>query len=136
MIEILTGIVAGSVSGLGMGGGTILILVLSNFLGIEQHIAQATNLVFFVPTAISAIIINIKQKLVDVRLGLIIILSGAIGAIIGSEIAVNLEASNLKKYFGIFLLLISVNEIYWLIREYILSKKTHNKGENIKFGGR
>lgn len=136
MVEIFTGIVAGSISGLGMGGGTILILVLSNFLGIEQHIAQAANLVFFIPTAIAAIIINIRQKLVDVRLGLIIIVSGSIGAIIGSKIAVNLDANNLKKYFGFFLLLISVNEIYWLMREYILSKKTHNKEENIKFGGR
>ena len=67
MIEIITGIIAGSVSGLGMGGGTILILVLSNFLGIEQHIAQATNLVFFIPTAISAIIINFRQKLINLK---------------------------------------------------------------------
>lgn len=126
MIEILTGIIAGSISGLGMGGGTILILVLSNFLGIEQHIAQATNLVFFIPTAISAIIINLKQKLINLKLSLIIILSGVIGTIIGSEIAISLNATNLKKYFGIFLLLISINEIYCLIKEYILSKKTHN----------
>ena len=126
MIEILTGIIAGSISGLGMGGGTILILVLSNFLGIEQHIAQATNLVFFIPTAISAIIINLKQKLINLKLSLIIILSGVIGTIIGSEIAISLNATNLKKYFGIFLLLISINEIYYLIKEYILSKKTHN----------
>ena len=48
MVEIITGIIAGSISGLGMGGGTILILVLSNFVGLEQHIAQATNLVFFI----------------------------------------------------------------------------------------
>lgn len=126
MIEILTGIIAGSISGLGMGGGTILILVLSNFLGIEQHIAQATNLVFFIPTAISAIIINLKQKLINLKLSLIIILSGVIGTLIGSEIAISLNATNLKKYFGIFLLLISINEIYCLIKEYILSKKTHN----------
>ncbi len=126
MIEILTGIIAGSISGLGMGGGTILILVLSNFLGIEQHIAQATNLVFFIPTAISAIIINLKQKLINLKLSLIIILSGVIGTIIGSEIAISLNATSLKKYFGIFLLLISINEIYCLIKEYILSKKTHN----------
>ena len=126
MIEILTGIIAGSISGLGMGGGTILILVLSNFLGIEQHIAQATNLVFFIPTAISAIIIKIKKKLINLKLSLIIILSGVIGTIIGSEIAISLNATNLKKYFGIFLLLISINEIYCLIKEYILSKKTHN----------
>ena len=126
MIEIITGIIAGSVSGLGMGGGTILILVLSNFLGIEQHIAQATNLVFFIPTAISAIIINFRQKLINLKLSLFIILSGIIGTIIGSEIAINLNASNIKKYFGIFLLIISLNEIYWMIKEYILSKKTHN----------
>lgn len=126
MIEIITGIIAGSVSGLGMGGGTILILVLSNFLGIEQHIAQATNLVFFIPTAISAIIINFRQKLINLKLSLVIILSGIIGTIIGSEIAINLNAPNLKKYFGIFLLIISLNEIYWMIKEYILSKKTHN----------
>lgn len=126
MIEILTGIIAGSVSGLGMGGGTILILVLSNFLGVEQHIAQATNLVFFIPTAISAIIINFKQKLINIKLGLLIIVSGSLGAIIGSEIATNLDATALKKYFGIFLIIISINEIYRLIKEYILSKKTHN----------
>ena len=58
MIEVLTGIVSGIVSGLGMGGGTILILIFTIFLNIEQHIAQATNLIFFIPTAIIAIYIK------------------------------------------------------------------------------
>ena len=65
MFEILVGFISGIVSGTGMGGGTILILCLSMFMGVEQHIAQATNLVFFVPTSIAAIIVNIKQKLID-----------------------------------------------------------------------
>ena len=47
---------------MGMGGGTILILLLSLFMGVDQHIAQATNLVFFIPTAIGAIVIGIKNK--------------------------------------------------------------------------
>ena len=127
MVEVITGIIAGSISGLGMGGGTVLILVLSNFVGLEQHIAQATNLVFFIPTAISAIIINLKQKLINLQLAIIIILSGSVGAIMGSELAINIDAGNLKKYFGIFLLLVSANEIYWIINEYILNKKSHNK---------
>lgn len=46
MLEFFTGIISGTVSGTGMGGGTILILILSVFMGIDQHIAQATNLVF------------------------------------------------------------------------------------------
>lgn len=67
MKEIVVGIVSGFVSGMGMGGGTILILCLSMFMGVEQHIAQATNLVFFIPTSIVAIITNIKQKYIDFK---------------------------------------------------------------------
>ena len=68
MEEVLVGIVSGFVSGMGMGGGTILILCLSMFMGVEQHIAQATNLVFFIPTSIVAIITNIKQKYIDFKI--------------------------------------------------------------------
>ena len=62
MIEILIGMISGIVSGTGMGGGTILIFLLTFMMGIEQHVAQATNLIFFIPTSIVAIIINIKNK--------------------------------------------------------------------------
>ena len=62
MVEILIGIASGIISGTGMGGGTLLIFLLVYVLGIEQHIAQATNLIFFIPTSIIAIIINLKNK--------------------------------------------------------------------------
>ena len=135
MIEILAGIISGSISGLGMGGGTMLILILSNYVGLEQHFAQAINLVFFIPTAISAIVVNLKQKLINTKLAIIIIISGIVGAIIGSRLAISLNSSYLRKYFGIFLLIISANEIYWIIKKYILNKKTHNKQEKMKNGG-
>ena len=82
MIEIIIGVLAGIISGTGMGGGTILILVLSIFFGINQHTAQATNIVFFIPTAIAAIFVSIKSKLIEWRTGIIIALSGIVGAII------------------------------------------------------
>ena len=47
MIEIFIGVVSGIIGGLGMGGGTILILLLSLFFGVEQHVAQSTNVIFF-----------------------------------------------------------------------------------------
>ena len=47
MLEILTGLVSGTVSGTGMGGGTILILVLSVFMGVEQHTAQKPQILCF-----------------------------------------------------------------------------------------
>ena len=76
MIEIFIGIVAGIVGGLGMGGGTVLILFLSLFLGIEQHIAQATNIIFFIPTAITAIIVNLKNKNINLKVAAPICLWG------------------------------------------------------------
>ena len=48
MAETLIGIISGIVSGTGMGGGTILIFFLTFMLGIDQHVAQATNLIFFI----------------------------------------------------------------------------------------
>ena len=46
MLEILIGLISGIVTGIGMGGGTILIFLLTTFIGLEQHIAQATNLIY------------------------------------------------------------------------------------------
>lgn len=131
MWEIITGLISGTISGTGMGGGTILILVLSIFLGVEQHTAQATNLVFFVPTSIAAIIISIKSKLIEWKIGLILAISGIIGAIIGANISAILDVNSLKRYFGIFLGIIAIYEIYSIIKEYKKEKNADNKKEKI-----
>lgn len=123
MLEFFTGVISGTVSGTGMGGGTILILILSVFMGIDQHIAQATNLVFFVPTSITAIITTIKDKLINWRIGVPVAIAGVIGAIFGARISVRMDVNHLKKYFGIFLILITIYEIYSLIKQYIFEKK-------------
>ena len=95
--------------------------------GIEQHTAQATNLIFFIPTSISAIITTWKDKLIDFKVGIPIIFFGIIGAIIGAKISVNMNVDILKKCFGIFLGLIAMYEIYSLIKKYKTSKNVNNK---------
>lgn len=127
MLEITFGIIAGIITGLGMGGGTILILLLSLFLGMEQHVAQATNLIFFIPTAIAAIVINGKQKNVNIKLGIEISLYGIIGAILGAIISENLEAQTLRKWFAVFIFMIALHEIYTLWKVYRKKEKRHNK---------
>lgn len=112
MGNVIIGIISGIVSGMGMGGGTILILCLSLFLGKDQHVAQGANLVFFVPTSIVSIFINVKQKLIKWKTGLIVASFGIIGAVIGAKISVDLDTNKLKLYFGIFLLCIAAFEIY------------------------
>ena len=123
MGEILIGIVSGIISGAGMGGGTILIFLLSFVMGVEQHIAQATNLIFFIPTSIVAIIVNLKNKNIDLKLATIISICGILGAIIGANIAINIDVGLLKKFFGIFLAIVAINEIYSIIKLYKTDSK-------------
>lgn len=127
MKEILIGSISGIFSGVGMGGGTILIFLLTSFLGLEQHIAQATNLIYFVPTAISAIIVNYREKNIDTKLATFISVCGIIGAVIGAIISVNIEVERLRKFFGIFLAIVAIHEIYTLIKQYKSYRKRHNK---------
>ena len=123
MIEILIGLISGIVSGTGMGGGTILIILLTMFLGIEQHVAQACNLVFFIPTSIVAIIANWKQKLIDKGLAFIISIFGIIGAILGAILSNKTNVTELRRYFGVFLAFIAIFEIYSYFRKYIFNKE-------------
>ena len=123
MFEVLIGVVSGIVSGTGMGGGTILIFLLTFVMGVEQRVAQATNLIFFIPTSLIAIIVNFKNKNLDIKTGIIISIFGIFGAIVGANLAIHMDVNILKKCFGIFLALIAANEIYSITKEY--KKVTH-----------
>lgn len=125
MIIFLIGFISGIISGLGMGGGTILILLLTLLMNLDQHITQATNLIFFIPTAIVACIVNSKQKIIDYKTGIKLIIFGIIGAVLGANLSFKINSQNLKKYFGIFLLVIESYEIITIVYEYI--KKRKNK---------
>ena len=130
MKEILFGLIAGIVAALGMGGGVTLILLFSIFTDVTQHIIQGINLIFFIPTSIVAIYMNIKNKNIDYKVAKIIIISGVIGAILGANLSFKIDNENLKKYFGIFLIFIAIFEIYSFFREYIMKKKENNNTIN------
>lgn len=112
LILIFIGVLAGIISGMGIGGGAILIPALTIFLNIDQKLAQTINLIYFVPTASMALITHIKNKNIQSKGLLPIIIFGVIGAIIGSCIAINIDSSILKKVFGWFLLIIGLREIF------------------------
>ncbi len=122
MILFIIGIAAGIISGMGIGGGTILIPALVLFAKPDQHIAQSVNLIFFIPTAIVALIIHIKNKSIDFRMALPITVAGLLGAFAGSIFAVSLSSTALRKWFGVFLLVLGC---YEMVRK---GKKDLNKG--------
>ncbi len=92
--------------------------------------AQGANLVFFIPTCITAIIVNIKNKNINYQIAIPVIIAGIIGAMLGAKLSIHMPIQELRKYFGIFLIGVSINEIYSLKKEYRNSKKTNTN--NIK----
>ena len=112
MIVILIGLAAGIISGMGIGGGAILIPALVLFVQPEQHVAQSVNLLFFIPTAIVALAIHIKHRNVDFKMGIPILLFGLAGAALGSKIALSIDGDILRKIFGAFLLAMGIYEIF------------------------
>lgn len=119
---IITGIISGFVTSLGMGGGSILILILTSFLNVKQQTAQAANLIFFIPTAIVAIIIHFKNKNADKEVGKKLIFPSIIGAGVGAYLTKLVDAKSLRKYFGIFLLVIGILEMIITIKNIIKRK--------------
>ena len=119
MLEGLTGVISGIISGMGMGGGTILITILVCFLSVDQKVAQAVNLVFFIPTSIVATIVNIKNKQIDWKLAVPIAIIGALGAFLGAFIATKIDVEILRKMFAMFLFAIAIFEAYSWYKKYV-----------------
>lgn len=119
MILALIGFLSGIISGMGIGGGTILIPSLVIFKNMKQQLAQGVNLIVFLPVSIIALITHHKKGNVDFSLAKYIVLGGVVGAVIGSILALKIEPLKLRKYFGFFLLSIGIYEL-------LSSKKTDN----------
>lgn len=108
----LVGFCAGIISGMGIGGGTILIPALLFLTDITQQQAQGVNLIYFIPTAITALITHQKKGNLDWKTAKPLAVLGLAGAAAGAFLAVSLESELLRKIFGGFLFLMGLSEIF------------------------
>ena len=122
---LIFGALGGVLGGMGMGGGTLLIPLLTLFTKTEQKEAQGINLLVFIPMAIIALIIHFKNKLVNIKTSIFLVLTGVVFSILGSFLALKLKSENLKIYYGIFLIVLS---IFQIVSIFVLDKiKNKNK---------
>ena len=112
-VMLLVGIVLGFLAGLGIGGGSLLMLWLTMVLGLEHTVARGINLLFFLPSALIACLFRWKQGCIHWKQILPAILAGCTAAGIFSWLAVLLDTTLLKKLFGGLLLLTGVRELLY-----------------------
>ena len=108
-LPLLCGFGAAIISAWGVGGGTLLLLVMTLFLGVDQRTAQGINLLFFLPTALSALICHAKAGFLDRPTLKAAIPFAVIAALLGSWLATTLDVELLRRPFGIYLLVSGVS---------------------------
>lgn len=112
LLNGLIGVASGILGGMGMGGGTVLIPLLTMLTNLSQHKAQGINLISFIPMAVVVLIIYIKNKLINFNKILYIIIPAIIFAVIGSMLTNLSSGTLLRKIFGGFLLILSFFQFF------------------------
>lgn len=114
---LIIGCALGFLSGLGVGGGSLLMLWLTLVVNMEHSVARSINLLFFIPSAVIASFFRWKQGALDVKKILPAIIAGCISAAGFAMISRQVDIAIIKKLFGILLLLTGIRELLYRPRK-------------------
>ena len=108
----LAGAVTGVLSGFGIGGGSLLLIYMTSFAGVGQDLAQGINLLYFLPTAATALPAHAKNGYIEKAALPPASLAGRAGTALAAWAATGMDVELLRRCFGVFLLLIGVRELF------------------------
>ncbi len=120
LLLLLVSCFSGVFAGMGMGGGTFLIPLLSIFFGVEQIICQSTNVLVFVVLAIICFAIYAKNKMIDYLALICVSVPATIIAVLASIFAIKTSSAVLKICFACFIILVGV---FYFVKTLITIKK-------------
>ncbi len=109
---IASSLVAGILGSMGFGGGSVLIIYLVNYMGMEQKQAQGINLLFFIPCALLSIILYKRQGMVNLRRTLPVTAFAILGAVVGFIILSYIPTEALSGIFGVFLVVFGFRQMF------------------------
>ncbi len=111
-MNIVIGLLSGIAASMGFGGGFVLIIYLTAFADVNQITAQGVNLLFFLPVAITSLVIHQKNGLIKWKVLLRLIPGGLLGIAAGSFIASHIEVDFLQKLFAGLLVFVGFKEVF------------------------
>ena len=114
---VVVGFVSGIFGGLGMGGGTVLIPMLTIFLGLDQKLSQGINLLSFLVMSVIAIYIHYRNGFVVTKHIFWIIFFGVVFSLVGALTMTFLPSKILKIIFGVFLCVLAVVEFVKVLKK-------------------
>ena len=121
-MKILYGILPGILVSFGMGGGSLLVYLLNKFENYNQQNIQYINLWFYIIIGSITSLSYFKKKNINYKSIKILLPISLISCIIFSIISKNINSNNLKKYFGYFLIIIGIWQLFQILYKYIKNK--------------
>lgn len=117
MLNILMAILLGFLSGMGIGGGSLLMLYLTSILQMPFTEARGLNLLFFLPCALCASLFRLRKKSLPLIPLLPAIAAGVLSAWFFSRLSSFIPEAILKKAFGLLLLFTGLRELFYRPRK-------------------
>ena len=117
LFNIIVGTVLGFLSGLGVGGGSLLILWLTLIANVPQELARNINLMFFLPTAVISSLFRWKKGNLQIRKVLPAMMGGVAAAILFTWLSRHISSDALKAPFGVLLLVTGLRELFYRPRK-------------------
>ena len=117
VIAIFVGILLGYLAGLGIGGGSLLILYLTLVLKMDSPSARAINLMFFITAAGSVSLFRWKKGTLDIKTILPAVISGCLTAALFSFLSNVIDRTLAQKLFGGLLLITGLRELFYRPRK-------------------
>lgn len=105
MLDFLIFFAIAALSGMGLGGGGLLVIYLTLAVGTPQIIAQGANLAFFIIAAAFSTLYNAVKKQIKWKITLIMSTAGIIFSYLGTLTAGSIDSAFLTKIFGGMLIL-------------------------------
>lgn len=117
LFRICIGIILATMTGLGLGGGSLFMLWLTAIVGMGYSEARLLNLLFFIPSALISIGYCLLKRQIRFKDSVPAIIAGCSSAVCFSNLSTNWNIDHLQTSFGILLIVIAIREICYSKKE-------------------
>ena len=121
--DVFAGFTASLLAAMGVGGGGLLVIYLTEFAGMEQRTAQGVNLIFFLCASVVSLAVHLRKRKLAYAHALFFAVGGTVGAVIGCLIAGNVSNAILRRGFGILLIYAGGVTLFKTVMGYMRSRR-------------
>lgn len=115
--NLLVATILGFLAGMGVGGGSLLLLWLTQVTMLNQQQARIINLLFFLPAAAISTLFRRKHNKIAKYPAMVASIAGCGAAVVFSFISKTIDITLLRKMLGGLLILTGIREIFYRPRK-------------------